>query len=55
MFGWRETAQAQLEIIDELRATIAAQETQIDQLTRSVAACRLIAKSMLRRPGIETR
>ena len=57
MFGWRETAQAQLEIIDELRATIAAQQGQIDQLTRSVAACRLIVRALLRRrsEGIETR
>lgn len=56
MFGWRETAQAQLEIIDELRATIAAQQGQIDQLTRSVAACRLIVRALLRRrsEGIET-
>jgi len=57
MFGWRETAQAQLEIIDELRATIAAQQTQIDQLTRSVAACRLIVRAVFLRQseGVETR
>ena len=57
MFGWRRTAHDQVEIIDELRATIAAQKAEIDQLTRTVAVLRLVAKSILQRnrPGIETR
>ena len=57
MMGWRRTAHDQVEIIDELRATIAAQKAEIDQLTRTVAVLRLVAKSILQRnrPGIETR
>lgn len=58
MFGWRRTAINQLEIIDELRATIAAQQGTIDDLTRTVAVLRLVAKSVLlrrRSEGVETR
>ncbi len=34
-------------VIDQLQATVATQQEQIDQLTRTVAALRLIAKALL--------
>jgi uncharacterized coiled-coil protein SlyX len=53
--GNRRTIEEHQAIIDELRLIVAKQQEQIDQLTRTVAAFRLIAKSVLRRPGVETR
>ena len=34
-------------VIDQLQATVATQQEQIDQLTRTVASLRLIAKALL--------
>lgn len=45
----------QAEQIAELRAVIADQQDQLDELTRTVAAWRLIARALLRRPPAETR
>jgi uncharacterized coiled-coil protein SlyX len=51
----RRSIEEQAARIDELRVMVAKQQAEIDQLTRTVAVLRLLAKSMLRRPGIERR
>ncbi len=52
----RRTNAEHAEIIAELRDIVAAQQGQIDQLTRTLAATRLIIKATLRRDSdIETR
>jgi uncharacterized coiled-coil protein SlyX len=52
----RRTTDEKYETIAELRAIVAAQQGQIDQLTRKLAALKLIVKATLRRDSdIETR
>ena len=51
----RRTLEEHEALIDDLRIKLATQQDQIDQLTRTVAVLRLVAKSVLKRPGVETR
>jgi uncharacterized coiled-coil protein SlyX len=52
----RRTNDEKYEIILELRDIVAAQQGQIDQLTRSLAALKLVLKAVLKRNSeIETR
>lgn len=54
MIGRRRALDAH--IIEQLRATVADQQDTIDELTRTVAAWRLIARALVGRPvDIETR
>ena len=53
--GLRRTVDEKAALIDDLRIKLATQQDQIDQLTRTVAVLRLVAKSVLKRPGVETR
>lgn len=51
----RRVIEEQLAIIDELRQTIARQQQEIDQLTRTMAAWKLIVRAYIGRGRTETR
>jgi len=51
----RRITDEQLAIIDELRHTVARQQEEIDQLTRTLNAWRLIVRAYIGRSRIETR
>ena len=51
----RRVIEEQLAVIDELRQTIARQQQEIDQLTRTMAAWKLIVRAYIGRGRTETR